>query len=228
MVPYQKLNFLMTEIIPSMLVTEEVDFEEQLVAIQGVVKMVQIDLADGEFVPNITWAFENPETAQGYLEMDFELHLMVADPVEVMKSWDENSYLKRILFHYESVPEVRETIKELKKYGKEIGIVLNPETDIDVLDEYLNDIQSVMFMGVNPGFQGQPFIVETLDRVREFKAKNTKHFIEVDGAVSEANLAELVEAGVNAVCPGSAIFGNEKTPVENVEKFEKLIHELTA
>lgn len=217
-----KNNIYMTQIIPSMLVLSEEEFKTQIESIRGEVEMVQIDLADGKFVPNTTWGYNNPGKAQEYLDINFELHLMVSDPLKTIEAWADNPKLKRILIHYESVDDMKKVISELKSLKKEISIVLNPDTPSKVLNPFLNQIQGVMFMGVNPGFQGQKFIPETLDRIKALKAKNTKHFIEVDGAVNENTLPNIIKAGADGVCPGSAIFGNKNTPAENIKKLKKL------
>ncbi len=218
------------QIIPSMLVTDEITFQDQLSSIYGVVKMVQIDLADGRFVPNTTWTYENPETSKNHLlDIDFELHLMVENPVAVLKEWTDTPNLKRVLFHYESVSNIENTISEIKnlKSELEVGIVLNPDTPVEKILPYLDKLDTVMFMGVTPGFQGQDFIPETLDRIKELKEKNPNTLVEVDGAVNEKTLREIVKTGADIICPGSAIFGNEKSPAENVENMEKIINTLT-
>lgn len=217
----------MTQIIPSILVLSEHEFKKQINTIKNEVKMVQIDLADGKFVPNKTWTFEEPKKAQQYLDIDFELHLMVQKPLETIKDWGNNPHLKRILIHYESVDNIAAAIKELNILKKDISIVLNPITPLSVLEPILNKIQGVMFMGVNPGFQGQGFIPETLDRIEKFKEKKTAHFVEVDGAVNEQTLSDIVKVGTDGVCPGSAIFGNKNTPAKNIQHLQNIIRGLT-
>lgn len=220
----------MVEIIPSMLVTDEEAFKKQTALAKEAVNIFQLDLADGKFAPNTTWAYQNPEKAQEYIELDFELHLMVNDPIKTLESWKNNPRLKRILFHFESVDDVRSTIEALESWGNEpveIGIVLNPDTPIDLLEPYLSQLDAVMFMGVHPGFQGQKFIPETLERIKDFKNRETGLFVEIDGAVNEETLPGLVLAGADAVCPGSAIFGNDRTPAENVERMKDIINKLT-
>ena len=218
----------MIEIIPSILVSSEEDFKKQINAVKKEVKMVQIDLADGEFVPNKTWTYQSPEKAQQYLDIDFELHLMVIDPLKTVKDWMNNPHLKRILVHYESVDDIKEVIEELSLLGKDISVVLDPDTSILVLDPILAEIKGVMFMGVRPGFQGQNFIPKTLTRIKKFKEKKTNHFVEVDGGVNEQTLPDIIRAGADGICPGSAIFGNENTPAKNMQNMQKIIKNLTA
>jgi ribulose-phosphate 3-epimerase len=213
----------MAQIIASILVNSEEDFKNQLKLSKESVDMVQIDLADGKFVPNTTWDYKNPIDAQKYIDINFELHLMVENPIDVLKDWEKNNYLKRILVHYESLKNPTEEIKILKEKNKELGIVLNPETPINSIDNILEEIDVVMFMGVNPGFQGQNFLPETLDKIKEFKNKKTKHIVEVDGAVNKETAIDIAKAGADILCPGSAIFGNDMHPKENIDTIKNIL-----
>jgi len=210
------------EIIPSLLVNSEEEFKTQIESVGKSVKMIQIDLADGNFVPNTTWTYQFPKKAQKYLNIDFELHLMVIDPLKVLKDWGSHPKLRRILVHYESADDINLVIEKLKTFHKKIGIVLNPDTPIDALNPFLDKIDAVMFMGVNPGFQGQKFIPKTLERIKLFKEKGSKHFVEVDGAVNKSTIHDIAKAGADGVCPGSAIFGNNLNPAKNIKSLKKL------
>lgn len=213
------------QITPSILDQTEQEFLSHVAGLDGAVEMVQIDIADGKFVPNTTWA--DPDVVQRELKIDCELHLMVAEPLKELVKWQKVEQVKRVLVHYEAVPDLKSIMPTLHAYGWEIGIVLNPDTPINVLDDYLSEIKAVMFMGVHPGFQGQKFIPETLARIKEFKSKNPDIFVEVDGAVNETTVADIAMAGADGVCPGSAIFGNDRTPKENVESMNQIINKLT-
>ena len=206
----------MIQIIPSLLVPDKQTFLRELRGLKDSVKMLQIDIADGVFVPDKTWA--DPTVIKNHLEIDCELHLMVADPLSVAKTWEGVSQVKRILVHYESVKDWGETLPRLLALDWDVSIVLNPETPITVLDLNLDIdlLKGVMFMGVHPGKQHQPFIPEVLKKIKALRAKGTRHFVEIDGGVNEDTLPQIIASGVDAICPGSAIFGNERTPVENV------------
>ncbi len=101
---------------------------------------------------------------------------------------------------------------------------MNPETKLDDVEPYLDKLEGVMFMGVHPGKQGQKFIPETIDRIKEMKLKQSNHFVELDGGVNEDTLAEIIPTGVDAICPGSAVFGNERKPEENIERMREIIN----
>ncbi len=209
------------QIIPSILVQTEKDFITKTSALVGVLSMIQLDIADGDFAPNTTWA--DPDVVAENLEIDCELHLMVSNPVEEARKWEYVDQVKRVLVHYESVENIFEALGAISSYGWKVGLVLKAETPIEVVDEFIEEIDSVMFMSVEPGFQGQSFIPETLERIKALRTKYPDLFIEIDGAVNEDTIEDIVKAGVSAVCPGSAIVGNEREPGENVERMKKLI-----
>lgn len=214
------------EIIPSLLATTQADFKDQTAAIANKVPFFQIDIADGKFVPNKTWAFDHAEEAAQYVQTDFELHLMVQDPFAVANKWKDHPHFKRMLLHVEPLDDVGKAIEYAKGYGKEIGLVLNPDTPLPTVYPYLDEIDSVMFMGVQPGFQGQAFITQTLERIKELRERSDV-YIEVDGGVNKDTLATLINAGASAGCPGSAVFGHPDGPAVGYAELTQLAHELS-
>ncbi|MBI4427254.1 MAG: hypothetical protein HY569_02125 [Candidatus Magasanikbacteria bacterium] len=223
------------EIIPSVLVQTEEQFLQQMKGLGDSVKQIQLDIADGKFVPNVTWA--NPTVVKKLRKLNVELHLMVADPLAELKKWIGVKQVKRVLFHYESQgchperPEGAEgslskIINFAKKNNWQVGIVLNPDTPISAIEPFLNQLDAVMFMGVHPGFQGQSLIKEVLTKITKFTTKYPKIFTEIDGAVNESNLPDIVKTGVNAICPGSATFKVGK-PVDNIKQMKLIIGQNT-
>jgi len=218
------------QIIPSILLPDKHTFLAQTKAIEEVVSMVQIDIADGKFVESTTWSYEEeaPEIVQDHLQVDCELHLMVENPLEIAREWELVPQVKRVLVHYESNPEeVGDILAQIQSYGWEVGLVLNPDTPIDVVDDLVEEIDSVMFMGVVPGKQGNKFVPEVLDNIKNLKEKYPDMYTEIDGSVNLDTLPDIAEAGVSAVCPGSAIFGNDKDPAQNVVEMREFINTLT-
>jgi len=210
----------MIEIIPSILVSSEEEFKKNVSGLEQSVPMIQVDIADGIFVDNKTWA--EPTVIQAATELEIELHLMVQNPLEELQRWQGISQVKRVYFHFEAVEAVDTTIVEIREAGYEVGIALKPETSIELLEPYINDIDAVLFLSVNPGKQGQPFIPEVLEKIKAFRAKGWNHFVEIDGGVNEITLPDIISSGVNTICPGSAIF-KEGSPKENVKKMEQSI-----
>ena len=213
------------QIIPSILVPTSEILKSQLQDLGKSVSRVQIDIADGIFVKQTT--VSDPETVQKYCQTEVELHLMVSKPLKELLNWQKVEQVQKILIHIESVDNLHEILPTLHAYGWEIELVINPETNIKNLDEYIGEIKGVMFMGVNPGKQGQKLLTKVLTNIKKFKTKYPKMFVELDGGVNEKNLEKIMEANVDAICPGSAIFGNENSPAKNVKAMEKIINSLT-
>lgn len=212
-------------IIPSILVKTSSELKQQIQSISNSVKRVQIDLADGIFVDNKT--ISDQKIIAKYCKTEVELHLMVSQPLKELVKWQKIKQVKKIIVHFESIKNPHDILPTLRTYGWEIAIVINPETNIAVLDEYVSEIDGVMFMGVHPGKQGQKLIPKVLKNIKKFKTKYPKTFVELDGGINEKNLAKIITSGVDAICPGSAIFGNDDTPADNVKKIQKIINSLT-
>lgn len=203
------------EIIPSILVTSAEEFLQQIKAVAGSVNQVQIDITDGEFVPITTWA--DPQTVQENLTTNCELHLMVNHPLEIIAQWSKVPQVRRVLFPVEYDGDIIDVVDAIHHHGWQAGLVLNPETTILMVEPFADKLDAVMFMGVNPGKQGQSFIPEVLEKMAEFKTLHPEIFVELDGGVNEATLPDIVKTGIDAVCPGSAVFRNERTPAENIK-----------
>ncbi len=218
----------MATIIPSILTFSEEMFQQNVESVRGIVPMVQIDLTDGIFVPTTTWAWQHPTKAQTYIATDFELHLMVKDPVQTLTAWQQNTHLKRLMIHYESSNHIDNILKETKAHGKELYLVLNPDTHVDMIKSYVDSIHGIMFMGVHPGKQGQKFLPETLNRIRNIRNTFPSLPIEVDGGVNETTIADIIRAGATAVCPGSAVFGNHRSVKDNIAHLRILIDQANA
>lgn len=213
-------------IIPAILVDNEKDFIDQTTAVENYIDLVQLDVGDGIFTPSKTWA--DPEIIkQQNLNLDLELHLMVEHPLAELKKWIGVEQVRRVLVPYEGKDDLMSVIDFIDEQGWEKGIVLNPETPVSVLDEYLDNFTHVLFMSVVPGKQGQKFIPETINKIIAFKQNNPEHFVEVDGGINEETLPELIKANPDGLCIGSAILCRESSPAEQIIYFENLINTLT-
>lgn len=214
----------MIEIIPSILVSSEEEFKHNISGLGQSVSMIQLDIADGIFVDNTTWA--DPAVVQKNVQTDIELHLMVQNPLDELQRWQGVHQVKRVHIHFESIEAVDTTIAEIREAGYEVGIALKPETPIEVLEPYINEIDAVLFLSVHPGKQGQPFLPEVLEKIQSFRKKGWNHFVEIDGGVNETTLSQIMKSGVDAVCPGSAIF-KHGNPAENIQKMETFLENNT-
>lgn len=211
----------MIKIIPAILVRSAEEFERQVNAIKTQANWLQLDIADGDFVPNKTWA--QPKGVRNHRDINFELHLMVKDPLRELEKWVDIKNVKRIFIHFESNKNRDAGLKFAKQHGWQIGLAINPATPVSKIEKYLDKIDALLFMGVNPGFQGQNFVHSVLKKIKEFKTAHPKLPVGLDGAVNFITLPEIIKTDVDAVCIGSAIFGNQKTPIENIENIRKIL-----
>lgn len=211
-------------IIPSILVKSKIEFLKELNGIKNSCKLVQLDIADGKFVPNKTWADPNVINQQ---KINFELHFMVNNPELELLKWRNIKNIKRVYIPFETTKNWPKIFALSKNNHWQLGVVLNPDTPANVIKKYLPTIKFVLFMGVYPGFQGQKLIPAVLAKIKTFKKQNPKIFTALDGATNEQTLPKIIKSGVDAIGPGSAIFKNERTPKENLTRMKKLINNLT-
>ncbi len=207
----------MVQIIPAVLATNKEQYLLDLSKLERSEALkdgwVHIDFIDGVFLPNKTIgakeAGERPTTLQK------EAHLMVQHPKEWIEDLAEADF-KRVFFHAEASDDIESCIDEIKKNNMEVGLVLKHETALETLDPYISKIDAVILMSVVPGFQGQPFIEESLDKVRQLKSKHPQVRVGVDGAVKDTNIKQIVESGIDYVCVGSFLVKTD--PDESMEK----------
>lgn len=200
----------MIEIIPAIL---EKEFSEVKAKIKRVeqeapsVKWVQLDIMDGGFVPNITW--NNPANLSSLnTNLSFELHLMVENPEEEIERWSTCPHIKRILFHRETLSE-EEMVRLLvliKEKRMEGGIVLNPQTSLEKIKNHIPILEEVMFMGVNPGFSGQPLIEGVLNKIKALHELYPSIPIGIDGGVNKETSPRLISSGVTRLCVASYLW----------------------
>lgn len=214
----------MITIIPSILVQTKQDFLSQLSALEHRVTHLQLDIADGKFVPNITWGEPDVvRTIEGYT---FELHLMDESPLETIALWRDVSPVTRFIIHVESVTDISTTIAHAQTYGREVFLALNPDTALSTIHDYVGTIDGVLFMGVIPGFQGQILIPDVLTKISECRSTYPHLYTELDGGVSEDTLAKIVASGVHAICPGSLVFKRDGTAAEQIMYIKNQISQI--
>lgn len=165
---------------------------------------IHFDVMDGKFVENETFKYEVVEEVSKYCNLFKDVHLMTYEPTKYLKEYKE-SKADQITFHYESVTNVLETIKEIKKHNMKVGISVKPNTNVRVLKEYLPLIDLVLVMSVEPGKGGQKFMDSSLDKIRWLKEnkKNNHYLISVDGGVNKDTSKLVKEAGADVIVVGS-------------------------
>ncbi len=168
-----------------------------------------VDIMDGVFVPNISFGFPVMEAVVRYAKKPLDVHLMIINPDQYITRFAEAGAAV-ITVHYEACTHLHRTVQAIHAAGCKAGVALNPHTPVGLLKDILPDLDLVLIMSVNPGFGGQKFIPNTLNKVRELRAMAalTKPdlIIEVDGGVGLSNLADLVHAGANVLVAGNAVF----------------------
>ncbi len=203
------------KIIPAIIAKSQKEFEENINKVKDFVDIIQLDFMDAKFVANssIDFDFKIPSS-----DCKFEAHLMIQDPLK----WVEKHYKKvdTILAHFESCKDPKKVIDFVKKKGRRIGFVLNPETPIESIEKFLDDIDQVLIMTVNPGFYGSPFLPGMLDKIKKLRKKCPNLDIEVDGGITDKTIGLVNDAGANLFVSGSYIIKADdiKNAVDSLKK----------
>jgi len=205
-VHHQTWSNSMVEIIPSILVKTKEEFLNKILAVENIAERVHLDIADGIFVPNMTISgFEEVESVETKLKID--AHLMVSKPENHIIRWLETS-VDSITFHIEATQKAQEIIEKAKEADRRVGIALNPETPISALAAFIDQIDFVHFMTVEPGFYGGQFVESVLDKMSDFFYFYPDKPISVDGGVSPETAPKLVQAGASVLISGSYIWNS--------------------
>ena len=183
--------------------------------------LIHIDVMDGHFVPNITIGPEVISKLRKYTSLPFEVHLMISPVDNFIKNFADAG-ADIITIHPEATSDLKNSIKKIKSYNKKAGVTLNPETPVDKILPVLDLIDLALIMSVNPGFGGQKFMKETLDKVKvlrnEIDTKKIKTLIEIDGGINFENSKLAKKAGVDILVSGTTIFkengGNLKKNIQ--------------
>lgn len=207
----------MVEIIPAILARSEVEFRAKIAVVGTRAKTVQIDVMDGVFVPNRTWA-DPAAVARMRLPYAIEAHLMVADPLPAAHAWIAAG-ARRIFVHVEA-EGWGGAVEAARAAGREGGAAVNPETPLDAVMAVAEELDAVLVMGVAPGWSGQRFDPVAVDRVALLRSRYPRLRIEVDGGVSAATAPALAAAGADGLVAASALFGAEDF-VSSLKALEK-------
>jgi ribulose-phosphate 3-epimerase len=183
-----------------------------------------IDIMDGVFVPNISYGMPVLEAITKHAKKTIDVHLMIVDPDRYIKTFAELG-ANILSVHYEACTHLHRTLQAIKAEGMKAGVAINPHTNIDLLEDTINDIDLVCIMSVNPGFGGQSFIENTYAKVKKLKdliiRKGASTIIEVDGGVTNKNAIQLVEAGADVLVAGSYVF-KAADPIATIADLKKL------
>ena len=187
----------------------------------GGADMIHVDVMDGHFVPNLTIGPPVIKSLRKYSSILFDVHLMISPVHKYIEAYS-NAGADIITIHPEATDDLKMSILKIKEFKKKVGVSLNPETKIDTIYDFLEQIDLVLIMSVNPGFGGQKFMPEVLQKIKELKKiqeqKKINFDIEIDGGINFENSKAAIEAGANILVSGTTIFKSNNGDIKkNIE-----------
>lgn len=214
-----------TRIAPSVLAADFANLKRDIEMINSSeADWFHIDIMDGVFVPNISFGMPVLDAIQKHAKKTIDVHLMIVDPDRYITTFKKLG-ADVLTVHYEACTHLHRTLQAIKAEGMKAGVALNPHTNVDLLEDVIQDIDLVCIMSVNPGFGGQSFIENTYAKVEKLKAlihkKNASTLIEIDGGVTNKNAKQLVDAGADVLVAGSYVFGAQD-PIATIADLKQI------
>jgi len=208
-------------LVPAILTNEPEALERMVRQVETFTTHVQFDIMDGEFVPSrsVTWE----HLAALSTALTWEAHLMVREPQRYLEDFVRLG-AKKIVFHYEATGAPGEVISLVRKLGRQTGLAVNPDTPISTIAPLVGEVDSILFMSVQPGYYGSPFIPEVLDKIKKFRSSYPDMEIGIDGGAKESNITQIARSGVDVIYVGSAIL-LQPNPGKSYQHLLSLINE---
>ena len=197
-------------IAPSLLAADFANLQRDIEAVNSSqADWFHLDIMDGLFVPNLSYGVPVVKSIAQYAQKPLDVHLMIVDPDRYIQTFSELG-AANLTVHLEASTHLHRSVQAIHLFGMKAGVALNPHTSIRLLEDIITDIDLVCLMGVNPGFGGQSFIPNTLNKIKQLKElilkTNSSALIEIDGGVTTTNAKEIFEAGADVLVAGSAVF----------------------
>ncbi len=215
------------QISPSILSADFSELGNEIKKLEkGGADMIHVDVMDGHFVPNLTIGPPVIKSLRKFTSIPFDVHLMISPVHKYIKDFAEAG-ADIITIHPEATENLNDSIKEIRNFNKKVGVSLNPDTEINLIESNLENIDLVLIMSVYPGFGGQKFISSVIEKIKKLnvikKKLNLTFDIEVDGGINFSNAETVINAGANILVSGTTIFkennGNIKKNIELLRKF---------
>ena len=215
------------QISPSILSADFSNLEKDIKKLETAgADMIHVDVMDGHFVPNITIGPPVIKALRNKTSLPFDVHLMISPVHKYIKDF-ANAGADIITIHPEATPNLQESIDEIKSFKKKVGISLNPDTKIDIIEDFLDKVDLILIMSVYPGFGGQKFISDVLEKIKRLKnlkdKKKLNFDIEVDGGINFSNFKSVIDAGANVLVSGTTIFKENNGDIKKNIDFLKSI-----
>lgn len=199
-------------ITPSILNADFAKLDEEIARVASASDLIHLDIMDNIFVPNFTFEFERAAEIIKSCPIPVDSHLMVVEPEKAAPAFAEMGSAS-VTYHFEAATEHRKIIRDVHSKGARVGIALKPGTPIDVISDYIGEIDMILVMTVEPGFGGQSFMSEMLEKVRAARSALGKNdrgvWLQVDGGISPSTIASAAEAGADTFVAGSAVYKAE-------------------